>query len=174
MSRKISDASGENLSIMLCVATSVWMPVSRQRVFDFLRGARLRGEWDLLSSGGTMQEMVHIAIGGLGNSVSIIIADNVANGNEGLYLEDSWIDSSSSMAFQIHEHNGKKSTYSIANDGNLIILFRCMLRFNCLLRWFRFENIISSSFATSMLKVSGLWLMFRSTMVVMVPTGTLT
>jgi homeobox-leucine zipper protein len=52
--------------------------VSRQRVFDFLRDARLRGEWDLLSSGGTMQEMVHIAIGGLGNSVSIINADNVS------------------------------------------------------------------------------------------------
>jgi homeobox-leucine zipper protein len=44
MSRKIPDASGENLSIVLCVATSVWMPVSRQRVFNFLRDARLRGE----------------------------------------------------------------------------------------------------------------------------------
>ncbi|WJX66515.1 hypothetical protein P8452_51068 [Trifolium repens] len=119
--------------------------------------------------------MVHIAIGGLGNSVSIINADNDANGNKGLYLQDSWIDRSGLMAFQIHEHNGKKSIYIInANDGNLIILFRCMLRFNCLLRWFRFENIISSIFASSMLKVSGLWLMFRSIMVVMVPTGTLT
>ncbi|WJX25545.1 hypothetical protein P8452_14574 [Trifolium repens] len=97
MSRKIPDASGENLSIVLSAATSVWMPVSRQRVFDFLRDARLRGEWDLLSSGGTMQEMVHIATGGLGNYVSIISTDNAANGNEGLYLQDSWTDSSGSM-----------------------------------------------------------------------------
>ncbi|KAK2451406.1 homeobox-leucine zipper protein ANTHOCYANINLESS [Trifolium repens] len=97
MSRKIPDASGENLSIVLSAATSVWMPLSRKRVFDFLRDARLRGEWDLLSSGGTMQEMVHIATGGLGNSVSIISTDNAANGNEGLYLQDSWTDSSGSM-----------------------------------------------------------------------------
>ncbi|WJX71419.1 hypothetical protein P8452_55415 [Trifolium repens] len=97
MSRKIPDASGENLSIVLSAATSVWMPVSRQRVFDLLRDARLRGEWDLLSSGGTMQEVVHIATGGHGNSVSIISSDNVANGNEGLYLQDSWTDSSGSM-----------------------------------------------------------------------------
>jgi homeobox-leucine zipper protein len=77
MSRKIPDASGENLSIVVSAATSVWMPVSRQRVFDLLRDARLRGEWDLLSSGGTMQEVVHIATGGHGNSVSIISSDNV-------------------------------------------------------------------------------------------------
>jgi hypothetical protein len=58
--------------------------------------------------------------------------------------------------------------------GNLIMLFRCMLRFNYLLHWFRSENIISSGFASSMLKAFGQWLMFRSTLLVMVPTGTLT
>ncbi|GAU44802.1 hypothetical protein TSUD_291950 [Trifolium subterraneum] len=100
MSRKIPDASGENPSIVLSAATSVWMPVSRQRVFDILRDAQLRGEWDILSNGGSMQEMVHIATGQVaGNSVSILRANNAANGNEGnvLYLQDSWTDSSGSM-----------------------------------------------------------------------------
>ncbi|MCI03856.1 homeobox-leucine zipper protein ANTHOCYANINLESS 2-like, partial [Trifolium medium] len=100
MSRKISDPSGENHSIVLSAATSVWMPVSRQRVFDFLRDARLRGEWDVLSGGGSMQEMVHIATGqAIGNSVSILGANTAANGNDGnrLYLQDSWTDSSGSM-----------------------------------------------------------------------------
>ncbi|XP_045810380.1 homeobox-leucine zipper protein ROC6-like [Trifolium pratense] len=99
MSRKISDPSGENHSIVLSAATSVWMPLSRQRVFDFLRDARLRGEWDVLSGGGSMQEMVHIATGqAIGNSVSILGANTVsALFSIMLYLQDSWTDSSGSM-----------------------------------------------------------------------------
>jgi homeobox-leucine zipper protein len=37
MYQEITDAFGENPRIILCASTSVWMPVSRQRVFDFLR-----------------------------------------------------------------------------------------------------------------------------------------
>ncbi|CAL5185284.1 unnamed protein product [Lathyrus oleraceus] len=98
MSRKHMDGPVE--CIVLSASTSVWMPVSRQRVFDFLIEARLRSEWDSLSNGETMQEMVHIAKGqALGNSVSILRASNaVGNGNEDmLYLQDSWTDSSGSM-----------------------------------------------------------------------------
>ncbi|GAU44811.1 hypothetical protein TSUD_292040 [Trifolium subterraneum] len=79
MSQKILDASGENPSIVLSAATSVWMPVSQQRVFDFLRDAQMRGEWDVLCNGGSMEEMIHIAKGEeIGNSVSILRADNIA------------------------------------------------------------------------------------------------
>lgn len=80
MSRKHVDGPGEAPGIVLSAATSVWMPVSRQRVFDFLREARLRGEWDVLSNGGSMQEMLHIAKGqGHGNCVSILRASNVSS-----------------------------------------------------------------------------------------------
>ncbi|XP_058773445.1 homeobox-leucine zipper protein ROC6-like [Vicia villosa] len=98
MSRKHMDGPGE--CIVLSASSSVWMPVSRQRVFDFLIETRMRGEWDALSNGGTMLEMVHIAKGqALGNSVSILRANNAdGNGNEAmLYLQDSWTDSSGSM-----------------------------------------------------------------------------
>lgn len=78
MSRKHMDGPGE--CIVLSASSSVWMPVSRQRVFDFLIETRMRGEWDALSNGGTMQEMVHIAKGqALGNSVSILRANNVSS-----------------------------------------------------------------------------------------------
>ncbi|WJX66509.1 hypothetical protein P8452_51064 [Trifolium repens] len=76
---KLAQRMIDYFCIALSAATSVWMPVSRQRVFDFLHDARLRFECDLLSSGGTMHEMVHIATGGLGNSVFIISADNSLN-----------------------------------------------------------------------------------------------
>ncbi|WJX71424.1 hypothetical protein P8452_55420 [Trifolium repens] len=94
-SQEIQDAYGANPSIILSASTSVWMPVSRQRVFDFLRDARRRSEWDVLSNGGSMEEMVRVATGeGIGNSVSILRGHNAANG---IYLQDSWTDSSCSM-----------------------------------------------------------------------------
>ncbi|MCI27789.1 homeobox-leucine zipper protein ANTHOCYANINLESS 2-like, partial [Trifolium medium] len=42
MTRKNVDDPGEPPGIVLSAATSVWMPVSRQRLFDFLRDERLR------------------------------------------------------------------------------------------------------------------------------------
>lgn len=75
MTRKNLDDPGEPHGIVLSAATSVWMPVSRQRLFDFLRDEQLRSEWDILSNGGPMQEMVHIAKGqGQGNCVSLLRA----------------------------------------------------------------------------------------------------
>src|ERR1044072_7872664 len=60
MTRKNMEDPGEPPGIVLSAATSVWMPVSRQRLFDFLRDETLRREWDILSNGGPMQEMAHI------------------------------------------------------------------------------------------------------------------
>ena len=75
MTRKNVDDPGEPPGIVLSAATSVWMPVCRNRLFTFLRDERLRSEWDILSNGGPMQEMVHIAKGqGHGNCVSLLRA----------------------------------------------------------------------------------------------------
>lgn len=72
MARKIDDPT-EAPGIVLSASTSVWMPVSRKRVFDFLRDENLRGEWDMLSKDGPMKEMLHIAKGqDRGNCVSIL------------------------------------------------------------------------------------------------------
>lgn len=74
MARKINmDDPTEAPGIVLSASTSVWMPVSRKRVFDFLRDENLRGEWDMLSKDGPMKEMLHIAKGqDRGNCVSIL------------------------------------------------------------------------------------------------------
>ncbi|KAK7314990.1 hypothetical protein VNO77_33522 [Canavalia gladiata] len=98
MARKNVDDPSEAPGIVLSASTSVWMPVSRQRVFDFLRDGRFRGEWDMLiSNGGPMQEMLHIAKGqGDKNCVSILRATS-NNENNVLYLQESWSDASASM-----------------------------------------------------------------------------
>lgn len=75
MTRKSVDDPGEPPGIVLSAATSVWLPVSPQRLFDFLRDEHLRSEWDILSNGGPMQEMAHIAKGQVhGNCVSLLRA----------------------------------------------------------------------------------------------------
>ena len=75
MTRKSMDDPGEPPGVILSAATSVWIPVSQNRLFEFLRDERLRSEWDILSHGGPMQEMVHITKGQRhGNHVSLLRA----------------------------------------------------------------------------------------------------
>ncbi|XP_020531377.1 homeobox-leucine zipper protein ANTHOCYANINLESS 2 isoform X2 [Amborella trichopoda] len=75
MTRKSIDDPGEPPGVVLSAATSVWLPVAPQRLFEFLRDERLRSEWDILSNGGPMQEMAHIAKGqDHGNCVSLLRA----------------------------------------------------------------------------------------------------
>jgi len=62
--------------VVLSVATAVWLPVTPERLFNFLRDEELRAEWDILSNGGPMQQMLRITKGQLdGNSVTLLRAD---------------------------------------------------------------------------------------------------
>ncbi|XP_022757220.1 homeobox-leucine zipper protein ANTHOCYANINLESS 2-like isoform X2 [Durio zibethinus] len=99
MTRKSIDDPGEPPGIVLSAATSVWLPVSPQRLFDFLRDERLRSEWDILSNGGPMQEMAHIAKGqDHGNCVSLLRASAMnSNQSSMLILQETCIDAAGSL-----------------------------------------------------------------------------
>ncbi|KAG5538468.1 hypothetical protein RHGRI_019144 [Rhododendron griersonianum] len=99
MTRKSVDDPGEPPGIVLSAATSVWLPVSPQRLFDFLHDERLRSEWDILSNGGPMQEMAHIAKGqDHGNCVSLLRASAMnANQSSMLILQETCIDEAGSL-----------------------------------------------------------------------------
>ncbi|KAL2478800.1 Homeobox-leucine zipper protein ANTHOCYANINLESS 2 [Forsythia ovata] len=99
MTRKSIDDPGEPPGIVLSASTSVWLPVSPQRLFDFLRDERLRSEWDILSNGGPMQEMAHIAKGqDHGNCVSLLRASAMnANQRSMLILQETCIDAAGSL-----------------------------------------------------------------------------
>ncbi|KAB1998864.1 hypothetical protein ES319_D12G119300v1 [Gossypium barbadense] len=99
MTRKSIDDPGEPPGIVLSAATSVWLPVSPQRLFDFLRDERLRSEWDILSNGGPMQEMAHIAKGqDHGNCVSLLRASAMnANQSSMLILQETYLDAAGSL-----------------------------------------------------------------------------
>jgi len=73
MTRNGIDNLGEPHGTILSAATSLWLPVLPQRVFEFLRDESLRSEWDILSNGSLVTEMAHIAKGqDPGNSVSLL------------------------------------------------------------------------------------------------------
>ncbi|GAB2298839.1 Homeobox-leucine zipper protein MERISTEM L1 [Dionaea muscipula] len=98
MTRKSMDDPGRPPGIVLSAATSFWMPVSPNRVFDFLRDENSRSEWDILSNGGLVQEMAHIANGrDPGNCVSLLRV-NSANSSQSnmLILQESCSDSTGS------------------------------------------------------------------------------
>ncbi|KAL1830272.1 hypothetical protein ACET3Z_008684 [Daucus carota] len=99
MTRKSVDDPGEPPGIVLSAATSVWLPISPQRLFDFLRDERLRSEWDILSNGGPMQEMAHIAKGqDHGNCVSLLRASAMnPNQSSMLILQETCIDAAGSL-----------------------------------------------------------------------------
>ncbi|XP_073048096.1 homeobox-leucine zipper protein PROTODERMAL FACTOR 2-like [Primulina eburnea] len=98
MTRKSMDDPGRPPGIVLSAATSFWLPVSPKRVFDFLRDENSRSEWDILSNGGLVQEMAHIANGrDPGNCVSLLRV-NSANSSQSnmLILQESSTDSTGS------------------------------------------------------------------------------
>ncbi|KAL5573311.1 hypothetical protein UlMin_022908 [Ulmus minor] len=99
MTRKSVDDPGRPPGIVLSAATSFWLPVSPNRVFDFLRDETFRSEWDILSNGGNVQEMAHIANGReTGNSVSLLRV-NSANSSQSnmLILQESCSDPTGSF-----------------------------------------------------------------------------
>ncbi|XP_059661867.1 homeobox-leucine zipper protein PROTODERMAL FACTOR 2-like [Cornus florida] len=98
MTRKSMDDPGRPPGIVLSAATSFWIPVPPKRVFDFLRDENSRSEWDILSNGGLIQEMAHIANGrDPGNCVSLLRV-NSANSSQSnmLILQESCVDSTGS------------------------------------------------------------------------------
>ncbi|CAN4085191.1 unnamed protein product [Withania somnifera] len=74
MMRKSIGEPGEPPGVVLSATRTIWLPVTHQRLFDFLRNEQTRSQWDVLSHGGPMHQIVHIAKGqDLGNSISLFV-----------------------------------------------------------------------------------------------------
>ncbi|KAL1810663.1 hypothetical protein ACET3Z_020728 [Daucus carota] len=94
--QKCTDPGHPN-SMVLSAATSIWLPFSPQKVFDFLRDERSRPQWDVLSNHNPVQEVGHIACGSHpGNCISVLRAFNTSQNNM-LILQESCIDSSGAL-----------------------------------------------------------------------------
>ncbi|XP_057466727.1 homeobox-leucine zipper protein ANTHOCYANINLESS 2-like [Actinidia eriantha] len=132
MIRNSVDNSGEPPGIVLSATTSVWMPVSQQLLFDFLRNEQMRSEWDELSDGGPIQEMVRITKGrDSANYVSLLRATSAnTNQNTMLLLQETQSDASGSLvvytavdilAMQAVMTGGDSATVAILPSGFTIV-----------------------------------------------------
>lgn len=59
LTRKSLEPSG----IVLSAATSLWLPVTQQRLFEFLCDGKCRNQWDILSNGASMENTLLIPKG---------------------------------------------------------------------------------------------------------------
>ncbi|KAL4632954.1 hypothetical protein ACB092_04G087100 [Castanea dentata] len=88
---------GQPNGVVLSAATTIWLPISPQNVFNFFKDERTRPQWDVLSNGNAVQEVAHIANGSHpGNCISVLRALNNSQNNM-LILQESCMDSSGSV-----------------------------------------------------------------------------
>ncbi|CAN1179863.1 Homeobox-leucine zipper protein HDG1 [Linum perenne] len=101
MSRKNSTDPEEAVGIVLSASTSLWLPVSRRRVFEFLMREDTRKDWDFLISGGSLEEVFRIPKAHTcGNFVSILRnAQNAYSDHNGIsyILQETSNDATSSL-----------------------------------------------------------------------------
>ncbi|CAN1265915.1 Homeobox-leucine zipper protein HDG7 [Linum perenne] len=99
MARRNSTDLGEPLGVTLSASTSVWLPVSRRRVFEFLMSERTRKDWDLQMNGETLHDVIRIPMAhARGNSVSVFRQNGGGDDNrDSLILQEMWNDTNSSL-----------------------------------------------------------------------------
>ncbi|KAL3628947.1 Homeobox-leucine zipper protein hdg11 [Castilleja foliolosa] len=88
---------GQPNGSVLSAASTIWLPISPENVFNFFRDNRTRPQWDVLSNQNPVQEVTHIANGSHpGNCISVLRAYNTSQNNM-LILQETCIDSSGSI-----------------------------------------------------------------------------
>ncbi|KAI5076470.1 hypothetical protein GOP47_0008535 [Adiantum capillus-veneris] len=82
--RKSVDDPGRPPGVVLCAATSIWLPLPPSDVFHFLQDQNSRVEWDILSNMGVVEEILHVPKGhddNNNNNVSLLRV-NAASSNQ--------------------------------------------------------------------------------------------
>ncbi|MCO5573791.1 hypothetical protein L7F22_027565 [Adiantum nelumboides] len=95
------ESSSENpyepSGMVLSAATSIWLPVSPQQVFDFLISPTARSKWDVLSLNGCMEELVSVSKGSdPGNYVSLLQQPGKGSAGNMLIFQECCSDASGS------------------------------------------------------------------------------
>ncbi|KAK4839616.1 hypothetical protein QYF36_023337 [Acer negundo] len=73
LTRRSRNEPGEPTGIVLSASTSIWLPTTKQRLFDFISDERMRARWDVLTTDEQWEGVAHIFKGQYaGNCVSIV------------------------------------------------------------------------------------------------------
>lgn len=115
--RKNASSTGTVLS----AATSLWLPVSPQRVFEFFRDKRNRPQWDAVSGGNSTEEVVDFPNGSHpGNCITLLRAYTSMQNNL-FILQESCTDSSGSLiVYAPVDINAMKAAMNSGADPSII------------------------------------------------------
>ncbi|XVF24972.1 hypothetical protein REPUB_Repub13aG0173200 [Reevesia pubescens] len=121
-SRKNLNEPGEPLGVIICAVSSVWLAVSPNLLFDFLRDEARRNEWDIMSNGGPVQSIANLAKGqDRGNAVTIQTMKSKENSI--WVLQDSCTNAFESMVvFAPVDITGMQSVITGCDSSNMAIL----------------------------------------------------
>ncbi|KAI3882154.1 hypothetical protein MKX03_024397 [Papaver bracteatum] len=99
MTRTSINDPGIPAGVVMNATTSVWLPISQEELFDFLRDEQSRSQWDVLSTGGSVLQVSQISKGqDPGNCISLLSAEAV-DGNHGtmFIFQETCTDASGSL-----------------------------------------------------------------------------
>ncbi|XP_073016577.1 homeobox-leucine zipper protein HDG1-like isoform X2 [Primulina eburnea] len=123
--RKSYGDLGEPSGVILSATTTVWMPVSPIRLFEFLQDEKARVHWDVLSQDGPTQQILYIPKSQEpGNSISILRGNAPPTSRNGvLILQDTFFDTSGSLIVHAAvEIAGMNMVMSGGDSSNLSFL----------------------------------------------------
>ncbi|OIW03810.1 hypothetical protein TanjilG_30086 [Lupinus angustifolius] len=120
--RKNLNDPGEPVGVILCAVSSVWLSVSPNVLFDFLRDEARRTEWDIMSSGGSVQSIANLAKGqDRGNAVTIQTVKSKEN-NMWILQDNSTNPYESMVVYAPVDIAGIQSVMTGCDSSNLAIL----------------------------------------------------
>ncbi|KAK7331293.1 hypothetical protein VNO77_25515 [Canavalia gladiata] len=91
--RKNTDPRQSNASVIITAATSFWLPLPSQNLFDFFRDPTRRVKWDALCFGNPVQEIARISTGTHPSSyISIMRQPLSPSPSNVLIIQESFID----------------------------------------------------------------------------------
>ncbi|KAL1220430.1 Homeobox-leucine zipper protein HDG3 [Cardamine amara subsp. amara] len=102
MKMKNVNEPGKPPGIVLCAATSFWVPASPKTMFDFFRDDNNRNEWDVLSNGRNMKKLTQIGNGrDVRNSVNLLRNINT-NQEDMMTIQETSTDPTASYVIYAH------------------------------------------------------------------------
>lgn len=122
--RKGVGEPGDLNGMVLSASRTLWLPITHERLSDFLRNEQTRGQWDVLSQGGSVHRIVHIAKGqDPGNSITLFrttVANSDGSQNGLLTLQESCTDVSGSIIAYTSLNTGDMNGVMNGGDSSCV------------------------------------------------------
>ncbi|XP_061367522.1 homeobox-leucine zipper protein GLABRA 2-like [Gastrolobium bilobum] len=122
-SRKNLNDPGEPIGVILSAVSSVWLPVSPNILFDFLRDEARRSEWDIMFSGGSVHSIANLAKGqDRGNVVNIQKIESKENNSTWILQDSCTNDYESMVVYAPVDITGMQSVMTGCDSSNIAIM----------------------------------------------------